>query len=196
MASEVKYKIFKEIHDEESTRLSELMIRAKVFLSIATFFLGALGIKLTDIILEGHWATKTCYLLAAVSFVVAFLFIILAMAIYSYEGISDLEEVIESFGDEEPDDGSFLDDRLVDLAVACSRNAALNDQRATCLQGASYAMVIGVVFSLLSFLLSATIPEHQASGVFDDHENNESIATSVVSEDELQEENDAKTEST
>ena len=164
MATQAQYEVFKYVHDEESKRLAELVTRAKVYLSIATFFLGALGFKVGDAIVTVSPVAKIAFLLAALSFIVAFTLIILSLRVYSYEGICDLEEVIDTFGDEPPEDGGFLDDRIVDLAVACNRNSELNDKRADLLQWASYAMLIGIVTVFMSFVLGAALMASQTQG--------------------------------
>jgi len=85
----------------------------------------------------------------------ALLSTILAISIRSFEGICDPEDVIANFGDAPPRDADFLDDRIVDLAVATNRNASQNNQTAQYLRAAIILLFLGVLLHVAIFFVAA-----------------------------------------
>lgn len=152
MATEAVYQIFAALYKEEEDRFSELVNRAKIYLSICTFFLGGSAFKLSFD--PGTHSAKIIALAGVTIFITTFLLIIMALAIFSYEGRFDPREVVTSFGDDVPADADFRDDRIADIVVAYERNSRLNDTRATLLQLASGGMFLGVVVMFASFVMS------------------------------------------
>jgi hypothetical protein len=154
MATEIQYKVFRASYDEENTRYSHLENRAKLYLTIITFYLGAVAFKITDI---ASFASQfripiTLYLVMALLLLVALLLTILATRIRTYEGVNDLENIVKSLGAVGPTDEEFLDSCLIDLAVATNRNARINNKVASVLQWASYLLFLAVVCQLTIFL--------------------------------------------
>jgi hypothetical protein len=47
MATDTQYKVFKEVYDQESERYSNLGTRAGLYLTLITFYLGAVLLKVT-----------------------------------------------------------------------------------------------------------------------------------------------------
>lgn len=158
MATKTQFDIFKSVYDEENTRLNELVTRAKVYLSVETFFLGALLFKF-DLVLK---MTKDApilsltFILSAVFFFVALLLTILSLRMLPYEAIFSPKQVINKFGETPPEDSDFLDDRIADLAVATEKNRKQNNRRANDLQWAGICLMIGFGTSI-AFLLGAII---------------------------------------
>jgi hypothetical protein len=156
MASETQYKVFKEVFDEESRRYSDLGTRCNLYLTIITFYLGVILLKIDDVLkfVADFRVSVFWFLSIGLLFVAALLLTVRAMGIREFEGIFDPEEVIESFGKEPPSDENFLDDRIVDLAVATNRNSAQNDQTATLLQWAARILFLAVFLQVVVFLLA------------------------------------------
>lgn len=165
MATKTQYEVFQFVHDAEDKRMTELVTRAKVYLSIATFFLGGLAFKMGDPVLLISTAAQIIYFVAAGLFILAFSFILAALFIYSYEGVTDLIEVIEEFQAKPPSDTDFLDDRIVDLAIACDRNVRQNDKRAVLLQIASFVMLLGVLAASASFVAAVAAPRPESKPI-------------------------------
>jgi len=156
MASEVQYNLFKTVFDDEITRHSGLESKAKLYLTIITFYLGIVGLKINEVVEFANRFQLSIILLAIMALVLflALLFTIAAMSIRKYERICDLEEVIKSFGESPPKDNDILDDWLVHLAVATNRNALQNNRVATLLQCASGLIFMAVFLQLGIFLFA------------------------------------------
>lgn len=154
MATETQYNIFKAVYDEEAERYASLEGRARLYFSIISLYLGAIAFKAKDI---GDFATSFhipvwWFLLSGCVLVVSLLATVAAIQIRAYEGFFDPEQVIDEFGDTPPKDADFLDDRIVDLAVATNRNSSQNDRTAQVLAVAAVLLFVGVVLHLLIFI--------------------------------------------
>jgi hypothetical protein len=158
MATDTQYKVFKEVYDEELQRYSELESRAKLYLTVITFYIGVIGFKITDVIAftSTFSVPVTLYIITAGILLLSLLLTMAAMRIYSYEGVCNLEQVIDSFGERPPADEDFLDDRLVDLAVATTRNTKINNRRGILLLCASILICLAVIVQLLIFVIALT----------------------------------------
>lgn len=151
MATETEYQVFKALYDEESTRYAELESRAKLYLTIITFYLGAIAFKLEDItkFLNEFNVPKWPYVFSGLLLIIALLLTILGTRIMTFEGQFDPEEVYKTSREKPLKD--FLDDRLVDLAVATNRNSVTNNSIATFLEWASYFLFAAVAIQMLIF---------------------------------------------
>ena len=157
MASKAQYDFFKALYDEEIRVHAELESKAKLYLTIITFYLGAIGFKINDVVefTDKFQIPIILLVIIAVVLVLAFLFTIAAMSIRKYERVCDLEAIIRSFGESPPKDSDFLDETLVNLAVATNRNALQNNRVGTLLQWASVLIFIAVLMQLGILLLAA-----------------------------------------
>jgi hypothetical protein len=95
------------------------------------------------------------FLLSGTLLVAALLLTALAITVRDYEGICDPENVVTDFGESPPSDQEFLDDRIVDLAVATNRNHRQNNRVAALLKWA--ARVICCAVALQTVLLFIAI---------------------------------------
>jgi hypothetical protein len=156
MASEKQYDVFRSLYDEEIERYTALESRAKLYLTIITFYLGAVVFKMEDVMkfITVFQVPLGLYLALSVVLLCALLLTVLATRIRTYEGICDPEEVIRSFGKTKPTDEEFLDHRVVDLACATNRNVAENNKVAGILQTASYLLFVSVFLQLVIFGLA------------------------------------------
>lgn len=148
MASEIVYKVFKDVYDEEAKRYSELDGKAKLYITIITFYLGAVAFKFKEVMeLSNSVAyAKWLYLILGSALIAALMCTVFAMRIRTFEGICNLETVIEDFGETPPADDDFRDDRIADLAVATNRNSKQNDRIARSLTFASvFILLAGIV---------------------------------------------------
>lgn len=152
MATEAQYKFFKELYDEENKRYSELDNKGKLFVTIITFYLGAIAFKFNDVahFTEQVSYAKWFYLIIAIVLVGALLCTMFAIRVRSFEGICDPEEVIDKYGEVAPSDTDFLDDRIADLAVATNRNSNQNDRIA---ENLALALVLLFVAGAIQFVL-------------------------------------------
>jgi hypothetical protein len=154
MATDTKYRIFKEIYDEETKRYSELDGKAKLYVTIITFYLGATAFKFKDVIELtgavpcGRWL----YLAMGSVLIAALLRTVLAIRIRNFEGICNPVEVIREIAKTLPNDDDFREDRIVDLAVATNRNSAQNDNIA---RNLSFASVFILLAGIIQFALFA-----------------------------------------
>jgi hypothetical protein len=155
MATEAQYQIFKELYDEESKRYSELDGKAKLYITIITFYLGAIAFKFKDV-LEFTSPTsyaKWLYSAIALVLVAALLCTVNAMRVRVFEGICDPVKLIKEFGDTPPTDDDFRDDRIADLAVATNRNFAQNNKIASSLSWASGFILLAGIIQFCLFLM-------------------------------------------
>jgi hypothetical protein len=153
MASEIQYRVFREVHDEEAQRYSNLGTRSNLYLSIVTFYLGVVFLKIEDILKFAvrFYVPVIWFLILGILLVIAFLLVVRAISIHDYEGVFDPEGVIKTFGKSPPQDNDFLDDRIVDLAVATNRNSAQNNKVASSLRWAARIILMAVLLQLVLF---------------------------------------------
>ena len=156
MATEIQYKIFKEIYDEETQRYSSLGTRSNLYLTVITFYLGVILLKVDDLLkfVMGFGVSVVWFLCIGIVLVAALLLTVRAVDIRKYEGICDPEEVIEGFGKTPPTDEDFLDHRIGDLAVATNRNSAQNNRVARLLQWAARVIFVAVLLQVLVFAVA------------------------------------------
>jgi hypothetical protein len=142
MATKTQYDFFKAVYDEETERYNALEGRAKLYLTIITFYLGAIAFKIDDVMkfVSQFRMPIWLYMLLTTVLLIALLLTVLATRIRVYESVCDLKRIIGSFGESPPNDEDFLDDHLVELAVATDRNRKENDRVAAVLQWASYSL--------------------------------------------------------
>lgn len=155
MATKLQYDIFKAVYDEETARYGALENRSKLYLTILTFYLGAIAFKIDDVMkfITRFRVPIWLYMTMALILLAALLLTILATRIRGYEGICDLKDIYLSVEDSPPTDEDFLEDRLADLVVATNRNSNQNDKVATYLQWASYLIFAAVSLQLLIFVV-------------------------------------------
>lgn len=156
MATENQYKFYRALYEEENARYGLLEARARLYLTILTFYLGALAFKLADVkvfFLE-FGIPLPVGMAAGLAFVIALLCCISSILIREYEAITDPEELIASLGPNPPRDEDFFDDRIVDMAVATNRNSRQNDRAANALQAAGWLMAAGVVLHVAVFVIA------------------------------------------
>jgi hypothetical protein len=154
MATKIQYKFFKSVYKEENERYKQLAARAKFYLTIQTAYLAAIAFKFDDIKTLSNALSVPLVLFIAIGLllVLGVLFTVLATRIREYEAPTDLRDVIKSFGKTPPIDSAFLDDRLVDLAVATERNSAANDKTAIWLTVTGWVLFAAVALHFFTFL--------------------------------------------
>lgn len=156
MASEEQYKFFQTVYDEENDRYTLLEGRAKVYITILTFYIGALAFKASDVvqILKEYRAPVTGAVLICLTFIASLGCCVFALRIKTFEAITDPEEVIAAWPDEGLADEEFFDARIADFAVATKRNAKQNDEAARALALAGWLLFAGVLTQAVVFLLT------------------------------------------
>jgi hypothetical protein len=156
MATKTQYDVFKAIYDEEIERHGTLENRAKLYLTILTFYLGAIAFKIEDILkfITRFHVPLWLYMAMALVLILALLLTVLATRIRSYEGICDPKKVLLSFGEATPTDEDFLDARIADLAVATNHNDQQNNKVGTYLEIASWLLFLAVLLQLTVFILA------------------------------------------
>lgn len=158
MATEIQYKVFKELYDEEEERYNALGTRSNLYLTIITFYLGIIVFKSDDLFkfVNTFQIPVGLFLGIGISLAVSLLLTALALGIHNYEGVCDPEEIIANFGNSPPSDDDFLDDRIIDLAVATNRNSRQNNRVATTLQWAAYSILVAVILQLVVFAFAVS----------------------------------------
>lgn len=156
LATVEQYEFFRTLYDEEQARYGHLEARAKLYITIITIYLGALAFKISDFLsfAKEFKVPVWLFLLAAAVLVVALALSILAIRIRDYEGITDPEQVIHSFGEKPPKNEDFFDDRIADFAVAANRNSTQNNTVAVNLFWSSWALFIGVLIHFVSLVIA------------------------------------------
>jgi hypothetical protein len=156
MATDTQYKVFKEVYDQESERYSNLGTRASLYLTLITFYLGAVLLKVDDVLkfVTTFHVPVVLFLLSGALLVAALFLTALAVTVRDYEGICDPEKVIKGFGESPPSDEEFLDDRIVDLAVATNRNNRQNNRVATLLKWAARVICCSVALQTVVLFIA------------------------------------------
>jgi hypothetical protein len=143
MATEKQYLFFKGLYDEESARQTSLADRAKVYLSLMTFY-SAFVLFAAEKLKPDTAVLKILFVATVASTLLAFLLSLWSIRISEYEALNDPQEIIAGFGTSPPEDEDFFDDRIVDFAVAYQRNSDVNDRKATQLTWAGFLLLAGI----------------------------------------------------
>jgi hypothetical protein len=143
MATEKQYLFFKGLYDEENARQASLADRAKIYLSLITFY-SAFVLFVAEKMKPDTPVLKGVFIGTVGSMLVAFLLSLWSIRVSEYEIPDDPQDIIAGFGAAPPEDEDFFDDRIVDFAVACQRNVAVNDEKAGQLTGAGYLLLAGI----------------------------------------------------
>ncbi|MFM0166868.1 hypothetical protein PQR39_41400 [Paraburkholderia sediminicola] len=154
MNTESQYGFFKYLYDEENLRYGCLETRARFYLTVLTFYLGALAVSGKDLLpLTMHVGlARWAVLASAIFFIIALVFCVTAARIRRYEGVTDPEELIREEGDSVLDDTDFFEDRIIDFAVAANRNSVQNNKVANVLEWTMASTLIGIGLHLVAFL--------------------------------------------
>jgi hypothetical protein len=147
MATKEQWEIFKYIYEMEQVRNQKLIERGKVYLSLITLYIGAIGLKVE------FWSSKlstnsymvSLFIILLLIFLISLCFSALALGIYSYESINDPKIIIDNYGSNVPKNEEFFNDRIIDVSVATNRNKNQNDKRSNMLKISSWIMVIGIL---------------------------------------------------
>lgn len=160
VATELQFQVFKAVYQEENDRYVQLDSRAKFYLSLVTFFLGAIAFKFPDLLSFArlYGIPPLLYIATAVFLVLSLLLTILATRIRPYEAACDLPEIIDSFGSSASKDSDFLDERLADYAVAADRNRKENNKVANWLSWAAWLLFAAIFLQLVVFAISLCHP--------------------------------------
>lgn len=160
MATEIQYEIFKTAFDFEFVRYSQLNTRAKVLLSLETFVLATLILKIDSLltVIARNPLPIVLFLMTALLLFASLVTTALSLKIESFEGIFNPMDVITNFGDEPPSNAEFLDDRIAEIAVATEYNSEMNDRRANRVRLASVFLLCGLAstFFFLAFSMLNT----------------------------------------
>jgi hypothetical protein len=156
MASEVQFEAFRAAYEAENDRYAQLESRAKLYLTIITFYLGAVAFKFADVLtfMKTYAIPPTLYIAGGVLLLLSLLLTILATRIRTYETAYDLRQIIESFEDVPPSDSKFRDDRLADYTIATERNRATNNRVANLLAGSSWLLFAAICVQLMVFFIA------------------------------------------
>lgn len=156
MATQVQFEIFRAAYDAENERYERLESRAKLYLTIITFYLGAVAFKFADVLIfmKTYGIPPTLYIAGGVLLLLSLLLTILATRIRAYERAYDLRDIIESFKESAPTDSEFLDARLADYTIASERNRAANNRVADLLSGSSWLLFSAILLQLTVFFIA------------------------------------------
>ena len=166
MATEKQYEFFKFLFNQEEDRRKELLERGKAFLTIFSFYLGLLMLTTNTTIKPVSLENQTQpiatlhvvgigFLIGAILlFLVALLFTLMSLGIYSRRALADPEKIIYNFGATPPEDADFFDHRIVEFSVTTERTRVLNNRRANRLRLASILMFCGALSHIIFIILT------------------------------------------
>ena len=145
-ATEQQYNICKAIYDEEKERYSALGVKANLYITLISFFLGAVIFKFDDLkhFLFLFHVPMVLELVAAIFLIIALGFSLHAVIIRSYQAIEDIDDIINEELAKAITNSEFFGNRINDLAVATEENSKCNDKAADDLQRAVYALLASV----------------------------------------------------
>jgi len=151
LATHEQYEFFKLLYEEEGERYGQLEARAKLYLGVITIFLATLLFKAGEVKasvteIRIPWALV---LIEAALLAASLMFTVFGSLIRTYEGLADPEEIIKKFSALPPKDEDFLDDRIVDFAVATNRDSKVNDRTAMFLSFAGILLSAAMVVIVL-----------------------------------------------
>jgi hypothetical protein len=156
MATQAQYEFFRSLYEEEERTSLQLEGRAKVYLGIISAFLVTVFLK-TDEVVRSATTLKISFsllLIEAVLLSIALVFVILGLRIRHFEAVNDGVDIVNAYGETEPEDSEFFDDRIADYAFASSRNRAFNNETAVLLAWASWLIIAGML-GVLCIAISA-----------------------------------------
>jgi hypothetical protein len=153
VATEIQYNSFKSLYDEEAARYTSLTTKAQLYFSIIAAYLGAIAFKFEDVenFSKAWGVPDSLFLVTGALLVLALLAVVVGISVREYEGVYDPEVVISNFGAQPPTDEEFLDDRIVDLAVATKRNSVQNERTANWLKAAIILIFVAICFHFVIF---------------------------------------------
>jgi len=148
---------FRSLYEAEERLSIQLEGRAKVYLGVISAVLAAILLKAGDAravaeTLKIPWAML---LLEALLMTLALLGTLWSLRLRSYDNPNDGIELYEAYGENWPDEEEFIRDRIVDYAVASSRNRQRNLNMAKTLTLAGFFMMAGILllFGIVCFAI-------------------------------------------
>ena len=150
MATEKQYAFFKDLYEEESKRTDELHEHAKNNLGLTTLY-SAFVIFVVEKLKADGPVTRAAFFATIACMLVAFLLSLWATRVSVFEAVNVPADVLEEYGDDEPSDSDFFDDRIVDYTVAYERNAVVNNEKANQLIVARYCLLAGIALHAIYF---------------------------------------------
>ncbi len=149
MTLAAKLDFFKAAYAEESLREQQLRTYSNNYLGLATAYTGFLFF-VVEKARPNEWLSWATFLLTAGALSFGLGLSLMASKVARYEALFGPEQMASEVAHAEDD---FLLSRIADYTVACERNAAVNDRKATLLELATYSFVVGVVLSALYFVI-------------------------------------------
>jgi hypothetical protein len=162
MVTDLLLQVFKGSYDAENERYTQLESRAKFYLTVISFYLGAIAFKFAHVLkfLEQYRISGAVYIGAGVLLSFSLLLTILATRIRSYEGAFDLEKISEDCKSSMPEEEKFRIQCLAAYRVATRRTRRTNDRVANLLSASSWllfgAVLLQLIIFVTAFYLSAT----------------------------------------
>jgi hypothetical protein len=151
MATEAQFNFFKSLYEDEAQTAQEIEGKAKVYLGIISAFLVAILLK-TDDVVKSAAALNIPFsliLIEAILMSASLVCVVFALRIRQFEAVNDGVDIIGAYGEEDPTDDDFYQDRIADYAVASSRNRGVNNETSTLLAWASRLLIGGMIYLLM-----------------------------------------------
>jgi hypothetical protein len=146
-----QYEFFRSLYDEETDRQKQLHDMAKGYLSLATLYSAFVVFVVKELPMQSL-VTKGAFFGSIICMISAFLLSLWATKVSDYEAVNEPQDVVDEFGDEPMPDEEFFDNRIADYTVACERNSAVNDKKASWLTVAAYVLVVGILLQAVYIL--------------------------------------------
>jgi hypothetical protein len=162
METDLLLQVFKGAYEAENERYAQLESRAKFYLTVISFYLGAIAFKFADVLkfLEQYRISGGVYIGAGVLLSFSLLLTILATRIRGYEAAFDLDKISEECESSMPDEERFHIKCLASYRVATRRNRRTNDRVGKLLSASSWllfgAALLQLIIFVTAFYLSAT----------------------------------------
>jgi hypothetical protein len=152
MATKAQIDFFSRMYDEQAATWKNIQERAKFYFAVISFYLGVILFKIQDVsdVSKLSRPTRWFSVTSAVVLSASLFFALFAARVRSYEIPCDPEKLLS--GDQLKEEGEFLEDRIVDFAVAINRIRQVNNKAADQMRIAGWLMfaAIGIqVFGLI-----------------------------------------------
>ena len=147
MITKEQYEFFSGLYEDAERTYGQLEARGNLYLGIIAGFLATVLLKADGAVSSANslgvpwWAV----LVEALLFAGSLLFVLLALRIRSYEAVNDPQKIVDGWKGDGPSNEEFYEDRIADYVVAASRNAEINNQKATMLSVAGWLLVVAML---------------------------------------------------
>jgi hypothetical protein len=162
MATSLQYEFFRRLYEEQNERRKILEVRAQFYFSILSLYFGIVVFKFSDLLTPSKALSpaslsptfRTIHVIVAGCLVIGLTTTLLAIRIRNFEMPNNPRKIIDNMSEWPPSDDDFCDHRIVDYAVATTRNWDRNEECARYLRISGWFLVAAVVIHFISIVVS------------------------------------------